>query len=287
MILPSAIRVSSAILTLGTLLSAAASHSGESFKDCDVCPEMLIVPAGTFIMGSPETEQGRGRDESPRRTVTIAMPVAIGKYEVTWDEWDACVAEKGCDGASPESSGGDHGWGRGRNPAIEVNWHDAIAYATWLSRKTGKPYRLLSEAEWEYAARAGTTGRWSFDGDESQLCTFANHADKSTPLPWKNAMCSDGVGEGTAAVGSYDPNPWGLHDMHGNVWEWVADCYNDSYTDAPFDGSARTSDNCEFRVFRGGSWYFNPRNLRSADRNKGVPTDGGSSLGFRVARDLD
>jgi len=244
-------------------------------------PEMVRIPGGSFVMGSPAGEAGRQTNEGPQRTVSVRAFEA-GRYEVTFAEWDACVADGGCGGYRPA----DQGWGRGRQPAINVSWNDAKAYVQWLSRRTGKSYRLLTEAEWEYAARAGTTGRFSNNGAETELCGIANHADQSTSYSWKNAACSDGVGERTAPVGRYNANGFGLHDMHGNVWEWVEDCYKDSYSGAPADGSAFVNQSCSYRVLRGGSWDIYPQNLRSANRSRFTPSLRGYVLGFRVARTL-
>ena len=226
---------------------------------------MVVVPAGSFMMGSDESSS-----EKPRHRVTIARPFAVGKYEVTFAEWDACVEAGGCGGHRP----GDEGWGRGRRPVINVNWKDAKAYVRWLNRKTGKQYRLLSEAEWEYAVRAGTTTRYSWGDDIGR----------------ERANC-DGCGsrwdnEKTAPVGSFAANPFGLHDVHGNVWEWVEDCWKASYVGAPSDGSAWTDGDCTKRVLRGGSWYNYPRNLRSAFRIRYWTGNRFFGNGFRVARTL-
>ena len=217
---------------------------------------MVAVRAGSFMMGSTEAErqwamgQGAARKwvdvEKPQHRVQITKPFAVGKYEVTFDEWDACVKSGGCNGYKPS----DEGWGRGRRPVINVSWDDAQAYVAWLSKKTGQPYRLLSEAEWEYAARAGTTTRYSWGDDIT---------------PEKANYHGSNVGK-TTEVGSYPANPWGLHDMNGNVGEWVEDCWNESYEGAPSDGSAWTSGDCSRRVLRGGSWGDGPVNLRSAYR---------------------
>ena len=178
----------------------------------------------------------------------------------------------------------DKGWGRGRRPVIDVSWEDAVAYTKWLSEQTGERYRLPSEAEWEYAARAGSTTKYHFGNDESQLCRYGNHADTSTDFDWRNTACSDGVGKRTATVGSYQPNAFELHDMHGNLWEWVQDCWNDTYQGAPADGTAWTIGDCERRVLRGGSWA---PTLETSAR----PTAQGHhrhryGIGFRVARTL-
>ena len=218
---------------------------------------MVVVPAGSFTMGSPSTETDRSEDEGPQRTVTIGSDFAVGRYEVTWAEWDACVADGGCSSAGPDGAGGDNGWGKSDRPVIEVDWNDAQAYVSWLSRKSGQRYRLLSEAEWEYAARAGNQSRWSFGEDETRLGSFGWYSSNS------NSQIQP-VGRKTA-------NAFGLYDMHGNVWEWTQDCWNRSYTGAPKNGSAWTSGNCSRRVVRGGSWNNNPQNLRSANRNRVRP----------------
>jgi formylglycine-generating enzyme required for sulfatase activity len=183
----------------------------------------------------------------------------------------------------------DQGWGRGRRPAIDVSWNDITQqYLPWLSRKTGKTYRLLSEAEWEYVARAGTTTRYHFGDSERDLCTYGNVADLSAKEKnpgWTLANCRDGH-VNTAPVGSFQPNAFGLYDVHGNVWEWVQDCWNGNYSGAPSDGSARTTVDCGRRVLRGGSWYSNPLYLRAASRGRGTPDFRVDYLGFRVGRTL-
>ena len=233
------------LYTSDLAVEAPVPKVGEKFRDCPTCPEMVVVPAGSFMMGSPSSEEGRYGNEGPVHRVTIPAPFAVGKYEVTFSEWDACVSAGGCGGYRPN----DWGWSRGRRPAINVSWNDARAYVRWLSEKTGKEYRLLSESEWEYAARAGTTTRYWW----------------GNAIGRNRANC-DGCGsrwdnEQTAPVGSFAANGFGLHDMHGNVWEWVGDCWNDSYAGAPSDGRAWESRNCGRRVLRGGSWYNDPRYL--------------------------
>ena len=247
-----------------------ARKPGDKFRDCPECPEMVVVPEGSFRMGSPPSEEGRSDSEGPVHRVRIAEPFAVGKYEVTFEEWDACERDGGCGGYWPD----DEGRGRGSRPVIHVSWEDAQAYVAWLSRKTGEAYRLLSEAEWEYAARAGTTTRYHWRDD----------------IGWNRANC-DGCGNrwdarGTVPVGSFPANAFGLYDVHGNVWEWVEDCWNGSYAGAPTDGSAWTSGNCDRRVLRGGSWYDDPRNLRAALRDWYGTVNRYDYLGFRVARTL-
>jgi formylglycine-generating enzyme required for sulfatase activity len=241
-----------------------------TFRECAKdCPEMIVVPAGSFMMGSPATENGRDPKEGPQQKVTIAQPFAVSKFLVTFAEWDTCVSVGGC----PQNSEGS--FGRGTKPVINVTWDEAKQYVDWLSLMTGRPYRLLSEAEWEYAARAGTT----------------------TAYPWgeeigkANANCrgcgSEWDGRETAPVGSFKPNAFGLFDMQGNVFQWVEDCYQESRSGAPTDGSARTSSNCKRRVVRGGSWYDGPDYVRSANRSRVDASDSrDDDLGFRVARSL-
>ncbi len=256
-----------------SVVSPPSARPGTSFRDCDVCPEMIMIPPGSFMMGSPQSEPGRGGDEGPQHQVTISRSFAAGKYEVTFDEWDACVRENGCS-HNPSDSG------RGRRPVIHVSWDDAKQYVAWLSRKTGKSYRLLTEAEWEYVARAGTTTAFSWGNSISPQ--QANY-DASVSY----AGSPTGTKEGkTVEVGKYSPNAFGLYDVHGNVWEWVEDCWNSNYAGAPGDGSAWTSSNCARRVQRGGSWFINPRSLRSAVRGyfSYSASYRGFDFGLRVAR---
>jgi formylglycine-generating enzyme required for sulfatase activity len=231
-------------------------------------PEMVVVPAGSFIMGSPKNEKGRLYDEGPQREVTIPKPFEVAKYEVTFEEWDNCFAEGGC---STRLS--DDGWGRGRRPAIHMSWNDAKEYTDWLAKKTGKAYRLLTEAEWEYAARAGAMTPYEFGHSISKADVHFSDGH------WGSA------GE-SVEVGSADPNAFGLYDMTGNVWEWVEDCYRDSYEGAPDDGTALITDECSFRVLRGGSWWWLPIYVRSATRYRYVPDMRNSNIGARVARSL-
>jgi formylglycine-generating enzyme required for sulfatase activity len=214
-----------------------------NFRECAKdCPEMIVIPAGEFMMGSPATDKSRYTNELPQRPVTIARPFAISKFDVTFDDWDACISV----GACPKAA--DSGFGRNTRPVINVGWDDAQTYVAWLSRMTGQPYRLLTEAEWEYAARAGSTTVYYW-GDEIGKGN-ANCAGCGSQ--WDNRQ--------TSPVGSFKPNAFGLYDMAGNVWQWVQDCYHDDYKGAPTDGSGWTSGDCSRRVVRGGSF----RCLRSA-----------------------
>lgn len=252
---------------------AQAPNPGTVFRDCPDCPEMVVVPPGSFTMGSPPSEQGRDSDEGPQHAVTISRQFAAGKYEVTFDEWDACVREGGCYNPS------DGGWGRGRRPVINVSWNDAKQYVEWLSRKTGQRYRLLTESEWEYVARAGTTTAFSFGSSITP-----QQANYDTKVSYAGSPVTTSRGQ-TAPVGSYALNAFGLHDVHGNVWEWTEDCWNGSYNGAPSDGNAWTSGDCGRRVLRGGSWGNDPRWLHSAYR---LRYDSGFrvnlAFGLRVAR---
>ncbi len=244
---------------------AGLAISGE-FKDCDYCPEMVLIPAGQFRMG--DLNGGGGDDEKPVHQVTISYSFAMGKYEVTFAEYDAFARAAG------KSLPKDKGWGRGTRPAIYVSWNDAKAYAKWLSKETGKRYRLPSEAEWEYAARAGSTTKYSWGNSLGQ-----NKANcRACGNQWD--------GKKTAPVGSFQPNQFGLYDMHGNVWEWVEDRWHDSYQGAPANGSAWTSGSSGSRVLRGGSWTFKPGYLRSASRIWNTPGTRFNRNGFRLAQDL-
>ena len=275
----------------GEIAQAELLQPGKRFRDCPECPELVVVPEGSFMMGSPSSEEGRRDNEGPVHRVRIEHLFAVGVKEVTVGEYrrfvsardhasgDSCFGEEDGDGAWLERSGRD--W---RNPGFRqtddhpvvcVSWDDTQAYVDWLSRKTGQEYRLLGEAEWEYVARAGTGTRYWW-GDE---------------IGRNRANCkrcgSRRDYEQTSPVGSFSANGFGLHDVHGNVWEWVEDCWNDSYDGAPSDGSAWKSGDCSERVLRGGSWNLHPKMfLRSAIRT-GFPSDRWFNMvGFRVARTL-
>jgi formylglycine-generating enzyme required for sulfatase activity len=246
---------------------------GTVFRDCDGCPEMVVIPPGSFTIGSPPSEPGRSDDEGPQRQVSIARPFAAGKFEVTFDQWDACVRESGCT-HKPD----DQGWGRGRQPVINVSWDDAKQYTAWLSRKTGKLYRLLTEAEWEYVARAGTTTAFSFgNGITPQLANY------DTNVALAGSLTATSAGK-TVPVGSYPANAFGLHDVHGNVWEWTEGCWSANYNGALPDGTSWSGGNCYLRVLRGGSWLSHPQFLRSALRNGSASSARSNNSGFRVSR---
>ncbi len=248
--------------------SLQSMQRGTVFRDCEGCPEMVVIPPGRFVMDSPASEEGRSNNEGPQHEVTISRAIAVGKFEVTFAEWEACVAAGGCQ-HRPE----DSGWGKATRPVMNFNWNDAKEYAKWLSSKTSKTYRLLTEAEGEYAARAGSETRYPWGNDAGQ-----NRANfESSGSQWSAKQ--------TAPVGSFEANKFGLHDMIGNVWEWTEDCWNASYNGGPHDGSAWTSGNCDLRVLRGGAWSGNPGLARAAARSWMIVTAFRyNNFGFRVAR---
>lgn len=258
-------------------LQEARLRPGDVKRDCDsrACPEMVVLPAGSFLMGSPMQEQDRQANEDPRRRITIARPLLVSKFEVTFEEWDACYDSGGC---SYRPS--DEGWGRGRRPVINVSWNDTRQYLIWLSTKTGGSYRLLSEAEWEYAARGITDDRgvhhaYSWGDDLGR--GLANC--RGCGSLWDNSQ--------TTFVGSFAPNPFGLHDMHGNVAEHVQDCHDEQgYARAPTDGAPFVPTHDCNRVFRGGSFNGWPSLMRAAHRNWFGQDDRYKGVGFRVARSL-
>ena len=249
---------------------------GLRLRDCETCPQQVVVPAGSFMMGSPDSEWGRFINEGPQRRVTITEPFAVGVYEVTFAEWDACVNEGGCNGYQPDGEG----WGRGDRPVINVSWDDAQAYVKWLSQRTGRRYRLLSESEWEYVARAGT-----MEPFHTGATTSADQANYDSSYTYGSGKKGRYRGR-TVQAGAFSPNAFGLHEVHGNVWEWTQDCWNEDYTGAPTHSRARETGECGQRVLRGGSWGDVPWLLRSAARGKNEPAVRGPRIGFRVARTL-
>jgi formylglycine-generating enzyme required for sulfatase activity len=230
---------------------------------------MVVIPPGQFIMGAPTSKGRNTTEEEPQHDVLFAKPFAVSEFEVTFDDWDACGTYGDC---GPNIS--DSWLQRGRKPVINVSWDDAQRYVKWLSKVTGKSYRLLSEAEWEYAARAGTRTAYSW-GDE---------------IGENNAHCADcgsAWARQTAPVGSFSSNKFGLYDMHGNVWGWVEDCLHENYMGAPNDGSAWTArGDCGYRIVRGGSWDLKGVTLRSAARGWDAANARLSNIGIRVARSL-
>ncbi len=247
---------------------------GAQFRDCADCPTMVMIPAGSFVQGSPASEPQSFDSERPQRTVSVPA-FALAQTPVTFAQWDACVADGGC-----THNPGDQGWGRGDRPVVAVSWNDAQEYVTWLSNKTGHVYRLPSESEWEYATRAGSNGRFN-TGD----CITSDQANFAGTFPATG--CPSGVSRNrTLPVASFAPNAFGLYDTHGNVWDWVQDCWNDSYVDAPADGSAWMTGDCSRAVLRGGSWSSSDGGLRSAYRLGVTRVYQDDSTGFRPARSV-
>ncbi len=280
-----ALKVKTASLALADQSRTAPPESWQIWRvngaigeivDCRDCPDMVVVPAGRFLMGSPASEANRIGTEQQYQ-VTIAYPFAVGRFDVTFDEWDACVGDGGCGGYRPN----DQDWGRGRRPVINVSWDDAQAYVAWLSRRTGHVYRLLSQTEWEFAARAGAATPFYF-GDAISP-SLANY-DGTYGYPGNTEV--NGLNrQRTTEVGAFPPNGFGLYDMAGNVWQWTQDCWSDYYA-GPLDGAPDLGRDCKRRALRGGAWTGNPSNLRSADRLRNPTGSRIYTIGFRVARTL-
>jgi formylglycine-generating enzyme len=325
---PSLIFAIAAILACPTYGGASARQAtlgpapGTLFQDCSVCPTMVMIPAGVFNMGSTNEEADRETApnpaekfrERPLHEVIIEKPFALAKYDVTRAEFSEFVHRTGYKGyaqgapcnvkASPEA----HKWATpthidwrhpgikqtGDDPVVCVGYGDAKAYTAWLAKTTNKHYRLPTEAEWEYAARAGTSSARYWGDTRDGACRYANVFDESVakhlyagvPLkPDASFHCNDGY-PGTSPAGAFPPNPFGVSDMLGNVWQWTEDCFHDNYVDAPTNGSAWLSGECKYYVMRGGSWDFDPYYVRAATRAGGVIDRRGNDLGFRVARTL-
>ena len=249
----------------GDSLRAKVAGQAAPFQDCETCPLMVAVPAGAFEMGSLQGKPA----EQPVRQVSISRPFAMSVYEITFAEYETCVAGGAC-AKTPD----DHDWGRGQRPVINISWAEANDYVLYLSQVTGEIYRLPSEAEWEYAARAGTTSAfWWGDeaGDNVANCRKCG---------------SEWDGKASAPVGSFPANPFSLHDMNGNVWEWTSDCWNPNHDGAPADGAARQSGDCGRRVIRSGSWYYIPRLMSAHARDSHSAQLWSYNIGIRVVREL-
>jgi formylglycine-generating enzyme required for sulfatase activity len=298
---PNSIKTIFAVLISGFVSTSCAgvqeSYSpGKEFTDCTGCPTMVVVPAGSFIMGPPTSFPSFSQGDGPLRQETISQNFAVGKFEVTVAQYASFVSATG-----RASGGGCYLWTGSdwkeeasrswsnpgftqsdQHPVVCVNWEDADSYVSWLSGKTGRTYRLLSETEWEYSARAGTTTAYHWGND-------INHERAN----YGTDECCEGLASGkdqwvnTAPAGSFAANAFGLYDMHGNVWEWAADCWNASYEGAPSGGSAWSTGDCSKRVSRGGSWNYSPRVLRSAHRGRSDSASRSHIFGFRVARTLN
>jgi formylglycine-generating enzyme required for sulfatase activity len=243
--------------------ASSSTEALEAFRDCADCPELVVVPPGRFTMGddaSPFT------NERPAREMAVERGFALGRTEVTFDDWARCLVARAC-----QKMPDDHGWGRGKRPVINVTLAEATQFLAYLSQKTGKPYRLPTEAEWEHAARAGTkTAYWWGE------TAGAGHANCRE--------CESGYHHETAPAASFAPNPFGLHDMNGNVWEWTADCWRPNHAGAPERAKDGT---CPAHVVKGGSWYYFPPMSRPAARARNDVRTNSYNIGFRVARDLN
>jgi formylglycine-generating enzyme required for sulfatase activity len=287
------------VFLLSLILLACASPSGDAGADVVSRPQalsssitlsdvkdqkilqqlladMVELPAGHFLMGDIH---GVGEaDELPVHRVEI-KPFAMGRFEVSYEQFDL-FSRMTKQPLLPAR------WGRGSRPVVGVSWQDAMEFIEWVSEASGVRLRLPTEAEWEYAARAGSASRYSYGDDEALLCEYGNIADSSTAIGWRNKSCSDGY-ETTAPVGSFKPNAFGLYDMHGNVWEWIGDCWFDTYRKAPSDGRPwLKSSACAVRSQRGGSWFYGAEEARSSYRSQGDEFDKSVTLGFRLAKDI-
>lgn len=250
---------------------------GTEFRDCVDCPLLVVVPAGRFMMGSPEDEPGRLPHEGPQHEVNLDYPFALGKFEVTFAQWGACVAAGGCNYVPP-----DEGWGRGEQPVMNINLDQMHAYLHWLTVRTGHIYRLPTEAEWEYAARAGTETAYPWGNQpDHNLANFG-----AIECCSGHAAGRDEWADRAAPVGSFPPNAFGLHDMHGNVYERVRDCWAPGYDKTPRDGSAMLSGDCRAIGLRGGAWVSSPELIRSAERDAYNGYYQSTVMGFRVLREL-
>jgi formylglycine-generating enzyme required for sulfatase activity len=275
---------------------------GSRFRDCASCPEMVVVAPGSFVMGSPESESGRFEDEGPRREVTLAAPFAVSRTPITRAEFARFVQSTGRNLAPGCAAMSDAGrWFRdsaltwsapgfeqdGTHPVVCVSWDEALAFATWLSESTREVYRLLSEAEFEYVARAGSETIFAWGTDETAMCARANGFDAAARRAhpdWPGASCDDGYAH-TSPVDAFPENAFGLHDTVGNVFQWTEDCFVEGgYAGAPTDGGARIEEGCELRAIRGGSWLNGPRGLRAAMRDRDRQGDRYTNVGFRLAR---
>lgn len=279
--------------------------SGSVFRDCPECPEMVVLPLGSFVMGSPATEEGRRAHEGPQHSVNIGYAFAVGRFELTRGQFTVFVTESGhavdgnCGYWDTEAerwrndqakNWRDPGFAQDDNhPVVCISWEDAKAYTAWVSRKTGKRYRLLSESEWEYAARAGSSTSRPWGENPDNACDHANSADAeyARVVGGRKAVhkCNDGHAY-TAPVGRFKANAFGIHDMIGNVWSWVEDCYNTSYSTAPVDGSAWQAGDCSRRLARGLSWNAGISGSRSAYRYMDSTKARYNMIGVRIARTL-
>ncbi len=296
------IRLLLPVALLMPFLDIGSAQAAERFQDCPDCPEMVVIPAGNFNMGSPEAEPDREAHEGPVHRVDISDSFALGVSEVTVGEYARFVDDSGYPGGTDCITDNGMSWdlrpGQGwqspgfpqtpESPATCLNTQDVEAYLRWLSRKNGQRYRLPTEAEWEYAARAGTTTRLPHgdDPDYADTCQWGNAAALESGFQYRNRTSRDEHAY-TAPVRAYPANPFGLHGMLGNVLEWTEDCYSPDYTRTPTDGSAMTEGACHYRVLRGGTWAGAAQHMRPANRALNDPAARWSTTGFRIARDID
>jgi formylglycine-generating enzyme required for sulfatase activity len=260
---------------------ASIGNGGQIFQECANCPQMVVIPAGVATIGSAPTESGRRPEEGPQQEVRFAAPFAVGRYDVSYAEWDACVAAGGCNNWRP----GDYSWGRGSQPVLFVSWNDARNFVAWLAKETGQPYRLLSESEWEYVARAcrdASCRSRTFWFSQNITPELANYDSAYSYLGSPKASPR----RRTLAVDAAPPNPFGVYHIIGNVRQWVADCWNPTLQGLPVDGRARMMGDCQSHVVRGGSWSDEPAELRASARSWDDVNTRSPSIGLRVARDL-
>lgn len=274
---PSGVNITEALQHLDDL----TLRPGKIFKECVDCPAMVVVPAAAYWQGSDAGSKMALSMEKPRRLVTIDEPFAVSIHEITMAQWDSCFDQHGC-----TSRPDDNGWGRADRPVIMVSWNDAEQYVHWISEKTGQSYRLPSESEWEYFARAGQESDWP-GGDPAMVCQFGNIAGAETGFRWQHSNCDDKLALGTAPVGSFKANAFGLYDTIGNVSEWTSDCMNLSYLDAPVDGSAWGRGICSSHMTRGGSWITGTKEIRLPARFNLKNGDRNDFTGFRIVRIID
>ena len=308
-------RLVGAIVVIATCFSVAqagAQDVGEAFQDCDHCPEMMVVPSGTAVLGSEPWAPNRKQNEGFIREVSIGYKLAVSKNETTRAQYRTFIEATGYQSTHKEPRVGcntwtydrvigyvlEHDWDkpghdqREDHPAICLSFEDAAAYVAWLAELTGKPYRLLSSTEFEYATRAGTRGPWFWGPANSDACEYANVADDTFRRLYDYApvfACDDGY-ERTAPVGSFEPNPWGLYDMLGNAWEWTQDCTHDDMSGVPTDGRAWLEEDdgrCEFRLPRGGAWVSGTDWTRAAAQSNDHYYYHSQLIGFRVALTLE
>ena len=271
------------ILSISPILAGDTYRPGDEFEDCEQCPVMVVIPSGSFSMGGPPVDQGRPYSEGELRPVLISEPFAVGKFEITYQQWEACVIDEQCPTAKRDD------WSEDNHPVVNVSWKETLEYTKWLSKKTRKPYRLLTEAEWEYVATGGNNRARFFGLTPTQVCEFGNLYDQSAQRTLDYGLealhCDDGFNF-SAPIGSFKPNHFGLHDTLGNVWEWTEDCQAILWRNAPTDASARVNGHCAQRAYRGGSWLNHPpKYLQIPDRYKYLGARE-IDLGFRIALSL-